>query len=317
MWNPPRCFTAASAAALLFIAAVRAEQAVFKSGIDLVNVTATVTGGDGRFIGSLRKEDFVVTDNGQPQEILNFSSERVPVSLGMLLDVSGSMTDEKMRTARAAINHFIYDLLSPDDELFLAEFSLRAQMLQTWTQNRDTFSRALDRANKGGFVFGTAVYDSVAMALPIVVQGLHTKKALLVLSDGKDNQSRMPIKALQERIREYEVLVYALAVDDSAVGGATAGLGGFGGGSMRFGGGGGVDAGALRKITDDSGGRTEVVKGFKNLKEATAHLAEELSQQYLLSYAAPLKRDGSWHTIKVDVRKRGVKVRARTGYIAN
>jgi Ca-activated chloride channel homolog len=318
VWNP-RCFTAVSAAVLLLIGSVGAEQAVFKGGIDLVNVTATVTGGDGRFVGALRKEDFVVTDNGQPQEILNFSSERVPVSLGMLLDVSGSMTDEKMTTARAAINHFIYDLLSPDDELFLAEFSLRMQMLQTWTQNRDTFSRALGRANKGGFVFGTAVYDSVAMTLPIVVQGLHTKKALLVLSDGRDNQSRMPIKALQERIREYEVLVYALAVDDSSMGGVKAGLGGFGGGTVRLGGGGGggVDAGALRKITDDSGGRTEVVKGFKNLKEATAQLAEELSQQYLLSYSAPLKRDGSWHAIKVDVRKRGVKVRARAGYVAS
>ena len=318
MWNPPRFFMAASAAALLLIAGLHAEQAVFKGGIDLVNVTATVTGGDGRFIGELRKEDFVVSDNGQPQEILNFSSERVPVSLGMLLDVSGSMSDEKMSTARAAINRFVYELLGPDDELFLAEFSLRMQMLQTWTQNRDTFSRALGRAHRGGFVFGTAVYDSVAMTLPVVAQGVHTKKALLVLSDGKDNQSRMPIRALQERIREYEVLVYALAVDDSSGAGLRAGLGGFGGGTVRFGGGGGgVDAGALRKITDDSGGRTEVVKGFKNLQEATAHLAEELSQQYLLSYAAPLKRDGSWHTIKVDVRKRGTKVRARAGYVAS
>jgi len=309
---------AASAAAFLVVVNVRANQAVFKSGIDLVNVTATVTGGDGRFLGGLQKEDFVVTDNGQPQEILNFSNERVPVSLGMLLDVSGSMSEEKMATARAAINHFVFDLLGKDDELFLAEFSLRMQMLQTWTQNRDTFSRALGRAKRSGFAFGTAVYDSVAKTLPFVAQGLHPKKALLVLSDGKDNQSRMPIKQLQDRIRDFEVMVYALAVDDdSSLGGLRVGVGGFGGSGARFGGGDGVNAGALRKITDDTGGRTEVVKGFKNLDEATGRLAEELSRQYLLSYAATLKRDGSWHTIKVDVRKRGAKVRARAGYVAS
>jgi Ca-activated chloride channel homolog len=309
---------AASAAAFLLVVNIHADQAVFKGGIDLVNVTATVSGGDGRFVGGLQKEDFVVTDNGQPQEILNFSNERVPVSLGMLLDVSGSMNEERLATARAAINHFVFDLLGKDDELFLAEFSLRMQMLQTWTQNRDTFSRALGRANRSGFVFGTAVYDSVAMTLPFVAQGLHPKKALLILSDGKDNQSRIPIKQLQDRIHEFEVLVYALAVDDdSPISGLRVGVGGFGGNTVRFGGGGGVNAGALRKITDESGGRTEVVKGFKNLDEATARLAEELSRQYLLSYAAPLKRDGSWHTIKVDVRKRGVKVRARAGYLAS
>jgi VWFA-related protein len=79
---------------------------------------------------------------------------------------------------------------------------------------------------------------------------------------------------------------------------------------------GGVDARALRKLTDDTGGRTEVVKGFENLAEATARLADELNRQYLIGYTPP-SRDGQWHAIKVEVRKRGAKIRARAGYMAS
>ena len=84
----------------------RAQQPVFKGGVDLVNVTATVTDGNGRFVSGLTKDNFVVYDEGKPQEIVTFSTERVPVSLGMLLDVSASMTEDRLATARAAINHF-------------------------------------------------------------------------------------------------------------------------------------------------------------------------------------------------------------------
>ena len=77
-----------------------------------------------------------------------------------------------------------------------------------------------------------------------------------------------------------------------------------------------MDAGALRRLTDDTGGRTEVVRGFRNLAQATARLADELNQQYLIGYAAP-SRDGRWHAIKIEVRKRGAKVRARAGYVAS
>jgi Ca-activated chloride channel family protein len=285
---------------LLALAGTHAQQAVFKGGVDIVNVTATVTDNDGRFISNLRKEDFVVSDDGVPQEIVSFSSERVPVSLGVLLDVSGSMTEDKMAAARAAINRFVFELLGDDDELFLAEFAVRALMLQTWTQDRGTFSRAMDRANQGRPAFGTAVFDAVAATLPAAATGVHTKKALLLISDGNDNRSNTAVKRVQDLIRGSEVLVYALGVDDSTGRGS-----------------GGVDTGTLRKLTDDTGGRTEVVRGFNNLDGATQRLAAELNQQYLIGYAAPPQRDGRWHEIKVEVRKRGAKVRARSGYVAS
>ena len=171
--------TATIAASVLVVIGARAQQPVFKGGVDLVNVTATVTDGDGRFIDGLAKEDFVILDDGRPQEIVSFTSERVPVSLGMLLDVSGSMSEDRMATARAAINRFIFDLLGKEDELFLLEFATSGRMLQTWTKDRDTFSRALARANKQPMKFGTAVFDAVATSLGLAAEGVHQKKALL------------------------------------------------------------------------------------------------------------------------------------------
>jgi Ca-activated chloride channel family protein len=276
-------------------------QTVFKTGVDLVNVTVTVTDEDGRFVKGLRKEDFVVSDDGVPQEIVNFSSERVPVSLGVLLDVSGSMTDDKMASARAAIARFAYDLLAEEDELFLAEFASGMEVLQTWTLDRGTFSRALDRTRRGRQWFGTAIYDAVREAMLVAATGVHTKKALLVISDGQDTRSRTPAKKLQALIRASEVLVYALGVDDGPLGRH----------SSR-----GVQADVLRAITDVTGGRTEVVRGFTNLDEATARLAAELNQQYVLAYAVPAVRDGRWHAIKVDVKARRLTVRARAGYVS-
>ena len=290
-------------AALLAIIDARAQQPVFKGGVDLVNVTATVTDGNGRFISGLTKDDFVVSDDGKPQEIVTFSSERVPVSLGMLLDVSGSMTEDRLATARAAINHFIFNLLGKQDELFLLEFAARGRMLQTWSRDRDAFSRALSGAKGGPGNFGTALFDAVKTSLGIAADGANEKKLVLILSDGKDTSSLGTLKEAQEAIRRSEVLVYALGVDgsDEDVDGYE-----------------GVDARALRKLTDDTGGRTEVVKGFKNLKEATGRLADELNQQYLIGYAAPASRDGRWHVIKVEVvKKRGAKVRSRSGYFAS
>ncbi len=285
-----------------------AQEAVFKAGVDLVHVTAVVTDGDGRFVPGLTRDDFIVRDNGKPQEIVAFSSERVPISLGILLDVSTSMTDGQLATAREAVNQFI-GLLGKDDELFLIEFARTGRILQNWTQDREAFSRALARANQVPLVAvsgqegvygqegnsGTSVFDAVATSLEIAAKGVHQKKTVLLISDGNDTSSRRTAKQVQEAIRASEVLVYALGVD---------------------GGRSGVDERALRRLTDETGGRAEVVKGFMNLGQATARLATEFNRQYLIAYAAPTSRDGRWHEIKVEVRKRGATVRARKGYIA-
>jgi VWFA-related protein len=331
-------------AALIAATAVAGAQSQegfrFKSGVDLVNVTATVTDEDGRFVSGLRREDFTVYEDGKLQDVSHFSNDRVPVSLGIVLDTSGSMSPEKMSAARSAIDRLIYDLLDKDDELFLVEFATRVRLRQDWTTDRGLISRAVRETNATG---GTAIYDAISTAIPTAQAGTHVKKALLLISDGNDTNSATSVGALRQQIRESEVLVYALGIDGSGrradivrppvqiplpmpfpfPGGRRPrpGLPPIGGG----GGGGGwpsapgerVNADALRQITDDTGGRTEIVRGSEGLGPATARIADELSKQYYLGYSSNTERDGQWHSIRVNVRDRRLTVRARRGYVAS
>ena len=311
----------------------------FRSGVELVNVTATVSDDDGRFVSGLRKEDFVVYDDTDRVDITHFSNERVPVSLGILLDTSGSMTPDKMSSARGAIERFIR-MLGADDEMFLARFANVPEVVQGWTNDRRLLARGLDSMYAGG---GTALYDGIADALPMAQRGRNRKKAIVVISDGNDTSSATTPRELKEMIRQSEVLVYAIGVDGrlhtSTRGGypprtpfplpfPVPGRGGrgfpvpppIGGGGGTFGrgsGGEGLDAGALRQVTDDTGGRTEIVRDFTDLDGATERIADELSKQYYLGYASPGKKDGRWHSIKVEVRDRRLTVRARRGYVAS
>ena len=315
----------------------------FKSGVDLVNVTATVTDDDGRVVASLTKDDFTIFENGRRQEISHFSNERTPVSLGIALDASGSMTPDKMAAARSAIDRFIYDLLGEDDELFFLEFSSTARITQGWTTDRAAISRAVGRVDPVG---GTALYDAVARALPVAAAGRHKKKAVLVISDGNDTSSSISVARLRQQIRDSEVLVYALGVDGTArsetprsrppIGlpipnpfpqprtrGRTPGLpppiigGGSGGGTWGRPAGERVNPDALRDVTDETGGRTEIVRGFGELQAATARLADELSRQYSLAFSSTEEKDGRWHPIRVETRDRRFTVRARRGYTAS
>src|SRR6476660_5324235 len=186
----------------------------FKSGVELVNVTATVSDDNGHFVTGLSKDDFAIYEDGQPQEVSQFSNERVPVSLGILLDTSGSMTPEKMSSARSAMDRFIYDLLGKDDELFFMQFASVPDLLQGWTFDRRAISRAVGQVSAAG---GTAMYDAIAQALPIAADGRNQKKAILVISDGNDTNSRTSVTALRNQIRESEVMVYALGVDGNDV----------------------------------------------------------------------------------------------------
>jgi Ca-activated chloride channel family protein len=331
---------AALSAVTVAVVSVSAQDGFrFRSGVELVNVTATVTDDSGRFVSGLRKEDFTVYDNDARQEVSYFSNDRVPVSLGILLDVSGSMTSDKIATARAAIDRFIYDLLGKDDELFFMEFANNPRVTQQWTRDRRLISRALARVSPSG---GTAMYEAVADGLPLASAGENRKKALLVISDGNDSSSDVSLAELQQLIRESEVLVYALGVDGTGRSSSgrvttppppvqipipfpfpfprgkrpllpqtTGGIFNRNTNGER------VNAAALHQMTDDTGGRTEIVRGFDGLDAATARIADELSKQYSLGYSNSGEKDGRWHAIRVEVRDRRLTVRARRGYVAS
>ena len=347
--------TAAAVTIVLAVAALRGQQPPaaggeqsdsfrFRSGVELINVTATVTDASGRFVSGLRQEDFVVYEDNQPQTVTHFNAERVPVSLGIVLDTSGSMAGDKIRAAQAALNRFLYDLLDRDDEMFLYRFSSNPILLQDWTTDRALLSRALGRTAANG---GTAMYDAVAEAIPLAEEAKHRKKALVVISDGNDTSSRIDVRDVKQLIRESEVMVYAIGIDgddDSTYRRAPRpptriplplpfppGRGRSGwpprqppisgptgqGGGWRTGSDDRVNVVALRDMTDDSGGRTEIIRDAGDLNPATASVANELNQQYYLGYAASGKKDGRWHAIRVEVRKGAYRVRARRGYVAS
>src|SRR5687768_16906431 len=117
----------------------------FRSGVDLVNVTATVVDRNGRFVPGLSQNDFIVYEENELQEVTHFSNERVPVSLGLVLDTSGSMVGEKLTNALMAVDRFLTKLLSPEDEVFLYKFSNYPELVQDWTTNRQALSRAIRR----------------------------------------------------------------------------------------------------------------------------------------------------------------------------
>jgi von Willebrand factor type A domain len=177
----------------------------FRSRAELVNVTATVTDRNERFVPGLRKEDFSLAEDGVPQPITHFSDDRVPVSLGLVVDTSGSMEGEKWTAARDAIVRFLA-LLGPEDEIFLFAFSDSLDLVEPWTRDRARIERALSRVRTRG---GTALYDAVAEAVQVAQGGNHTKKAIIVISDGNDRNSTVDVRAVRQLIRGTEVLVYA------------------------------------------------------------------------------------------------------------
>ncbi|HEX5110301.1 MAG TPA: VWA domain-containing protein [Vicinamibacterales bacterium] len=277
------------------LAAQTQKPPVFTGGVDLIKVSVTVTDRERRFVPGLRKEDFVLSDDGRPQEIATFSSERAPVSLGVMFDSSRSMTPAKMASARSALTTF-FNLLGREDELFFAEFSEGMRLLQGWTSDRALLQQAMLRVRGGSF---TALYDCVKEALRTAVTGMHTRKALLLITDGDDTFSISSARAVRGELRGYDVMVYALGVQETAKG------------SKK------VKEGTLRGLTDDTGGRTEVVNGFEALDETVKRLADELGQQYVLSYPPPAGPSRKWHDIKVEIPKqKQLIVRARKGYVS-
>jgi VWFA-related protein len=320
---------------------------VFRSGVDVVHVTATVTDAAGHFVRNLGREDFLVMEDGVPQTILQFSAERAPLSLGIALDTSSSMAGSKLREAKEALDRVIGEMLEPGDEVFLYTFGDVPVLRQRWTTDRRALRDALDGVTASG---RTALFDTVGDALQVLQTARYAKRVLLVLSDGNDTASFTPLERLRSLIRESEVIVYAIAIDSDERRLFDGRRRGPASPQLRppqrppafpprppAGPGGGrppwappprnpnvppppseaANADALRELTDISGGRTEIVRSSTDLGPATASVADELSRQYQLAYQASTKRDGRWHGIDVSVKDSALTVRARRGYVAS
>jgi VWFA-related protein len=256
------------------------------------------------------------------------------------------MQGDKWSAAVSAIDSFLQLLSDEQDEMFLYRCSGVAELVSDWTNDRRRLSWTLGRIHPNG---GTALYDAAAEAVPMAQSGRNRKKAVVIISDGNDTSSRVGVSDVKRVVRETEVLVYAVGIDGNAEptfrGNPTPpvqqpprlpipfpfpGSGRRGGGfppPPRYPGGGSsgvfgnpsdrVNVAALREITDDSGGRTEIVRDTRDLNPAVGSIADELSKQYYLGYPSPGLKDGRWHTIRVELKDPSLKVRARKGYIAS
>jgi Ca-activated chloride channel family protein len=270
---------------------------LFRTGIEITSITVTVRDAQGRLVTGLGREAFEVREDGELQRVTQFTNERVPISLGVLLDTSDSMFGQRIKDARSAVERFLFELLDPVDEYFVMAFNHRSHVLTRWTSTPDVMRHALEGLQPTG---GTAAYDAVVASLPMFVTRSRQRAAILLISDGADTASAATIREVRSSLLRSDAFVYAIALDSSdprAI-------------NTR------VNPTALREITDDSGGRTEVVQSSGDLVDATARIADELNKQYLLGYTSSHGADGKYHSVRVRVQGTDYRVRARNGYVA-
>ena len=273
------------------------SQERFRTGVDVIAITATVRDANGALVAGLTRDDFDVFEDGTRQTITQFTAGRVPVGLGLLLDVSDSMRGRRLVEARGAVERFLLELLDPADEFFVVAFNHEPRVIAHWMAGpRDLRSR-LDALRAWG---GTALYDAVVHALPLIEQRTRQRAALVLISDGADTASDVALRQVRAALTRSDAFVYAIAVDPPGQRPS----------ATR------VNPTALREITDETGGRTAVVRDTTDLGAATAQIADELNKQYVIGYTTRRPADGEYHTIRVRVKREGHVVQARRGYVA-
>jgi len=273
------------------------QSPVFRGGVETVEVTVTVTDGNGRLITGLTRDDFQVYEDGVERPVTHFTGARLPVSLGIVLDISDSMVGQPIVDARAALDRFVGELLAAEDEAFIATFNHSQQVVAPWTSPPGKLTGLLDDVLPTG---STAIYDAVAAAATLFEVRRSSRSALVLVSDGADTASDLSLGDARNRLQRSDPFVYAIAVDSSLHPRV----------STR------VNPDALRELTGPSGGYTEVVRDASDLGPATARIANELNHQYTLGYSPPRPPDGSWRSIRVRMRNRDLMARARRGYYA-
>ena len=268
---------------------------------DMVTLTVTVTDTYGRFVTGLNQNAFSITDDKAPQEITFFSDEDAPVSLGVVFDVSGSMSGDKIAKAREALAKFI-DTSHARDEYFLIGFNNRAQLLLDKTRNSDALLDKLTFVQTKG---QTALYDATYLGVERVTRGAHQKRAVLLISDGQDNSSRYTFTELRRLLKESDVIIYAIGIvdghDDSQLGYTGRAI--------------------LEELAGVSGGKAFFPSTSAEMNDTFERIALELRTQYSIGYRpSNFANDGKWHKLKIKVQPpRGFPrlfVRGREGYYA-
>ncbi|HZQ93284.1 MAG TPA: VWA domain-containing protein [Terriglobales bacterium] len=268
--------------------------------VDLVLVSVTITDPMNRLVTGLEKDNFTVMEGDRTQEIRHFSSEDAPISLGVIFDVSGSMSD-KMQKAREAVVEF-FKTANPQDEFFMITFSDKPDLLADFTKSiEDIQGKLVYTLPKGR----TALLDAIYMGVAKMKDAQHQKKALLIISDGGDNRSRYTEGEIKNMVKEADVQIYAIGIFDRDPRTPEERSGPF----------------LLGEISDVTGGRTFTIDNANELADVATKIGIELRNQYVLGYRPTnAARDGKWRKIKVKLNPpKGLPplhVYAKTGYYA-
>jgi VWFA-related protein len=294
------CVSALSAG-LLYAAA----PAQIRVQVNLVNLFATVRDKHKLIINGLTKDDFQVFEDGQAQEISNFSEDsNLPLTIGLLIDTSGSETN-MLYAEQEAASRFLGRVMRKQDLAMVITFDLDVDLLADFTEDRGRLDRAISRAKinapsgpvgpvPSGNGGGTDFYDAVYLAAHDKLSEEAGRKAIIVLTDAEDTGSKVSLQEAVEAAQRTDTVVHILLI--SADGG---------------------DLSVARKLTDETGGRTIVVRSEKNLDQAFDEISDELRKQYTIGYeSSNHTRNGSYRKIKVDMKNKDYSAIARRGYYA-
>jgi Ca-activated chloride channel homolog len=274
--------------------------ALIRINVDMVLVPITVTDPMNRLVTGLEKEDFQVYENNGEQKISSFVSEDAPVSIGIIFDLSGSMSSKLIR-ARDSILQFI-KTANPEDEFFVIGFNDRPELIEDFTSSVEDIEARLATVRSG---HRTALLDAIYYGVQKMKEARHERKALLVVSDGGDNRSRYTEGEVRSQVRESDVEIYSIGIFDPYA--ATP--------EERTG------PTLLNELSEETGGRLYRVDDISEMGDIAEKISTELRNQYVIGYTPKdLNRDGKWRKVKVKLNPPPglpqLTVHARTGYYA-
>jgi VWFA-related protein len=268
--------------------------------VDEVNVVFTVTDKRGKFVNDLKKDDFQVIDDSKPaQSIRSFRAEtNLPLRVGLLIDASNSIRDRFKFEQEAAIE-FLNQIVHQQDQAFVMGFDTTPEVTQNFTNNTESLAKGVRMLRPGG---GTAMYDAIYAACRDEIMAKDnsptaTRRAIILLSDGDDNQSRVSREEAVEMAQKAEVIIYAISTNTS-------------GQKLK-------GDKVLEHFADETGGRAFFPFKISDVSDAFSQIQDELRSQYAISYKpADMQLNGKYHTIQILADNKKYKVRARKGYYA-
>jgi VWFA-related protein len=282
-----------------------------KAEVNLVNLFATVRDKNKRVVTDMKQDDFKIFEDNHEESIAFFSKEmNLPITLGLLLDTSGS-EQNMLGAIQDAGSSFLRRVLRKGDEAMVISFDSDVDLLADFTDDHSILTRAINKARinipgggyiagnpgpVGGNITGTALYDAIYLACGDKLNGETGRKAIVVVTDAEDEGSKTKLEEAIEAAQRTDTVIHLLLVYDPRYGGNT---------------------GVGHRLTEETGGRMIVVNSEKKLQEAFDQISEELRSQYTLGYyPTNTTKDGKFRKIRVDVDNKEYKVLARKGYYA-